>query len=426
MGLLERLQELEAMRKNGQISDSEYEMLVASAAKSHSADLPSAQTRASDGTISTGSDEASKPKFSAKLTPERDGNVAVAKGKNKLGLIIVMAAVIAALVFCASRQTGNEKNSPSTKASSFENPVDGSTPFSTEEWENITIKDMNYPRPDNGTSNHFWAFEIAATYRGSEKGNLRNSIDGVVSQDGVSYRWLYSEENYEPNNFGGIGIYSQEVIAGASSKVYLWYEVAASVTSLVFQIVDKGGETWIKPGGSLQPSPSTTESAAEKLKPIAEIHSLDITWWGNAMKFGRYQNELIQFFREGKIDVQTVIERHKNLVRTFSNETDSFCAKVQSKKSELASAEISLGIAINGLEIPCTGYTSFLQLLDKNSGNDYIKEWNKFRDGTTSLTFIERAKELRIAIDERLTSGISQDTARRDYPILTFQPLESS
>ena len=95
-------------------------------------------------------------------------------------------------------------------------------------------------------------------------------------------------------------------------------------------------------------------------------------------------------------------------------------------KSRNSLALRSLGIAINGLEIPCTGYTSFLQLLDKNSGKDYIKEWNKFRDGTTSLTFIERAKELRIAIDERLTSGTSQDTALRDYPILTFQPLGSN
>jgi hypothetical protein len=392
MGLLERLKELETMHQAGQINDSEYEMLVASAAKNFKPETESAPLEVSKSEDTTVVEENARQQVSSfKLTKNLDGlqkNV----DKKKLTVISAVVAFVVIVFVLIATFSGNEKTKNMTsQLSSITGPLDGGVPISTEDWSNLTIRDLNNPRFENGeTTNSFWAFEVSATYQGKTTGKLLEFVKGAVDQNGVLHRKTDTEENYEEDTFGGL-LYSEEVVAGSSSKIIFWFDVPGKVTDLVFKVSDSSGEVWIKPAGSKEFSPPTTESAESKefeTRVVSgELKSITGYVVSAGENFNAARKSVPILLKQGR--TQLAHAESRSALERFRSDLKEFCQKtIKTRDDSPSYIDESIVSDISSIIFWCNSPNDFENLLAVPDEN-FEEEWKRLFDGTTWLTFVD-------------------------------------
>lgn len=393
MGLLERLKELETLRQGGQINDSEYEMLVASAAKNFRPETESAFPKVSESEDATVVEESARRLIPDSNSLKNLGGLQNNLDKKKLAVIgaVVALAIIGRLVLIPVLSGDEQTKKLTSQLSSITDPLDGGVPISTEDWSNLTIRDLNNPRFTSGeTTNSFWAFEVSATYQGKTTGKLLEFVKGAVDQNGVLHRETDTEENYKADTFSGL-LYSEEVVAGSTSKIIFWFDVPGKVTDLVFKVSDLSGEVWIKPAGSKEFSPPTTESAelkeyetrvvSGKLKSVTDYVVSAVRNFDARMKG---VNILL---KQGR--TQLAIAENRSALDRLRSDLIEFCQKtIETRDGSPSYIDKSIVSEISSLTFGCdSSFLGFENLLSEPDEN-LIQEWNRLSDGTTWQVFV--------------------------------------
>ena len=360
MGLLDRLNELDAMRKSGQINDSEYEMLVANAARNTPAEIR-LDTRADNEKVSaTVTIEASQAPGAAKSLVINE--LITKLGSTKLfGLVaLILVTVILVVVAISSFNRGGnsdlEAESSATQLSTRKSPLDGGIPSSIGDWTDITVKDMN--EPFEFSTNRFWAFRVEATYVGADTGVLSLFVKGAVDENGVLHRVAGTAPKYALRDFDRGNGYNPVVISGATVSYFFWFDIDGAVTDLVFKFSDSPGEGWIRPSGSIPVSPPTTLSAEDAIEAaVVELQAIQETFETSKKQFFNLAFPIITSYQRGLYDDQSFAQLRTGLT-VLLPELQQFCEKT----SKVTAPNIySVLPAISKLNLACSSFISSLR-----------------------------------------------------------------